>query len=327
MISRFILRIGLVGMFFLLILPSTAAAQITGGLFQNPLSLKLDPAFPRPGEEVKVELIDQGSVNYGSAISWYYGGTLLTDAANQRNIVVTAGSLGSSATIQAVLTSPGGTQEVTKSVIKPVYVDIVLEPQTYVPPFYLGRAVPSINSIVNATALITDGTDIGGANYFYRWQLNQTVLEGGPLRGGSRVSFEMPMGDSAVLILQVTDLKGQTVAERGIEIKSVAPRLSFYEISSLYGVSNRALQNNNTPLVGSSMTIRAIPYYLDSRTYNSPDIIEWSLGGSPVENNTSNPYNITLQGSTPGTRTDVGFHVRSLTQVLQGTRDKITISY
>ncbi|MCA9367451.1 hypothetical protein KC887_04300 [Candidatus Kaiserbacteria bacterium] len=327
MISRFVIYAGLLSVLLFVALPLPTNAQISGSLFENPLSLSLDPAFPQPGEEVKVELVDQGSVNYGSAIAWYYDGNLITDAANKRTITVTAGSIGSSKKVQAVLTHPRGTQEVTSAVVKPLYLDIVLEPQTYVPPFYLGRAVPSISSMVNATALINDGSSFNSESHFYRWQVNQKVLENGPLRGGNRVSFEMPWGDKAILILEVTDLQGRTVAQRGIEIVSVAPRIAFYEINSLYGVSSRAIGNNTVPIVGNGLTLRAVPYYLDSRTYNYPDVAEWKLDSIPTNNNSNNPYSITLQGAAEGSQATVGFHVRSLEQVLQGAQNNITVSY
>ena len=314
----------------LLLVPITTSAQVggAGNSFITPeLALELTPAFPRPGQEVEVVLSDYGSGTFGSAITWRYNGVSIPDTENRRSIVVFAGGLGTTATLEAVLTAPSGAQQVARATVKPLYIDIVIEPQTYTPHFYNGRAVPSINSVVNATALLNNGSALGGSDHFYTWQIGQTVIDGGPLRGAQQVTFEMPLGQSSVLSLSVKDARGNTVGRRSILVPSITPKVSFYEVSSLYGVSTRALDTTGSPLVGSSATLRAVPYFLDTRTYNNPDVLEWSLGGRTVTNSSNNPYIITLQGATQGTNTNVELHVRSLTQILQGAQNSITISY
>ncbi len=224
-----------------------------------------------------------------------------------------------------MLSKPGGGREVITTVIRPVYLDIIVEPQTRVPDFYLGRALPSIQSMVNVTALVNDGRFRN--DLVYTWRVNRKVLEGGPIRAQNKMSFEMPMGNEAILSLTVTEPTGRVLARRATFIPSVSPELRFHSVSSLYGVNTRAITGEYI-MIGNSTTLRAEPYYLDSRVYNDPDVAQWQVNNIAAGNVGSNPYEVTIQRvGLPGVST-LNFHVRDTTrQVLQGADDSIQIRF
>lgn len=304
--------------------PPAAEAQFSTNSFISPeIGIELKPEFPRPGETVTATLNDYGGNTYGSTITWLFNGEVVSIAENQRQATFIAGATDNTQTIEVVLNRPSGGREVLSTTIKPVYLDVVIEPQTRVPNWYQGRALPSLESQVNATALINGSAD--ATNYVYTWRVNQQVLEGGSLRGRNQVSFSTPRGDELVLFLQVTDLRGNTIARRAVLVPAVQPELHFYEVSTLFGASQRAI-TDRISLIGNSTTVRAEPYYLDTRTYNNPDVKEWELGGRDIATS-GNPYEITLQRTGQVGSTELNFHVRSLQQILQGAEDSIAINF
>ena len=214
---------------------------------------------------------------------------------------------------------------IVRATIKPVYLDVIFEPQTRVPDFYQGRSLPSIGSLVNATALLNVGST-NNSQFVYTWQINRQVIEGGPIRERNQVSFEMPMGNSAILSLRVTDLNGNVLANRAILLPSVEPRISFYEVSPLFGINQKPF-DTNLPLIGNSVTVQAEPYYLDSRVYNDPDIKEWKINNTPSNYTGGNPYQVTLQRAGESGVSRLNFHVRDTTQVLQGAEANIQINF
>lgn len=305
---------------------SPALAQFDANSFTDAeLSIELQPQFPRPGETVTATLNDYAGGVYGSSISWYLDGQTIPEAANQRQATLTAGQSGTSQKIEIVLTRPGGTEKVLTTTIRPVYLDIIIEPQTHVPDFYLGRALPSIGSSVNATALIS-GEGFRNPDLVYTWQLNQIVLEGGSIRGRNKVSFETPMGKQSTLSLQVTELNGTVLARRAILIPSVTPEIHFYEVSSLFGIRQTTL-NKSFSLIGNTAVVRAEPYHLDSRVYNNPAIHEWKIDRTAVADSGGNPYEVTLQRVGAAGISNLQFHVRDTAQVLQGTKADVDINF
>jgi hypothetical protein len=71
----------------------------------------------------------------------------------------------------------------------------------------------------------------------------------------------------------------------------------------------------------------AEPYYLDIRTYNDPDINEWEIDRVAQQKSNANPYVITIQKVEEGGQSDVSFHVRSTTELLQGVEDRFKVNF
>lgn len=303
-----------------------AIAQLDlGGITGAELTIELQPEYPRPGEEVTATINDYRGGTYGSSITWIFDGKAIPDADNKRSATFTAGEAGVTQTVEAVLSKPQGGKEILKNSIIPIYLDIILEPQTRVPDFYLGRSLPSVGSVVNATAIVS-AQEIIDPDLVYTWRLNQKVIEGGPLRGGNHVSFETPMGSEAILTLQVTRPNGQVLSRRSIFVPSVFPEINFYEVSSLYGVRQIPI-DQGANIIGNSLVVKAEPYNLDSRVFNDPDITEWEINGYKTSNTGANPYEVTLQKTGVSGVSSLEFHVRDTTQLLQGAQDSVRINF
>ena len=308
----------------LFLCPFLTMAQTGANAFVNTdLSLEIQPTFPQPNQEVTLTLNDYGGSYYGASLEWFKDGALIPAATNQRALTMTAPPIGEEVTISVVLKTSNGLTTSVKQVIAPVYADIIVEPQTHVPGFYKGRALPSAGSTVNLTALLSDGAMMGN-DYMYTWRVNEEVLEGGPLRGRNRISFVAPQDKDLMVSLEVTRPSGETIANRSLYVASVTPELHFYEVNALYGVDNRTIRNNFT-MIGDSATIKAEPYYLDSKVFNRPEILEWKINQDKVTNQSGNPYELTLEKTGSSGKAKIMFHVRSTVDLLQGARSEFNI--
>jgi hypothetical protein len=305
------------------IAPLSVSAQFsTNSLLETNLSVTSQPEYPSPFEEVDLSLNDYGGSAYGATIEWYKNDTLIPGSTNQRNISVTVGGASSKTVVKAVLVKSDGGKTVLSKTFEPVFVDIVVEAETHVPGFYEGRALPSIGSNVYLTALLDNGTSMG-ENFVYLWRVNQTVLEGGPLRGRNTISFIMPQDSYSIVSLQISKPDGTILAKRSTIVSGVAPQLHFYEVSALYGTEVRSLSSFN--MIGSSATLIAEPYYLDSRTFNAPNLIEWTINNQDAVADT-NPYSISLEKTGNPGRARLEFRVQNTTSFLQGANKSIDIN-
>ncbi len=315
------------GRFLLLLiflLPIFSHAQFSVGEFTGPQnSLVVQPSYPGPGQDYTVTLDDYSGGAYGASINWFIDGTERVDLKNNRSITLQASELNTETTIRAVLTTPDTANRTLTTTITPRYLDIIFEPQTHVPSFYKGRALPSQGSIVNTIALL-HGTNIPTANLIYTWQVNNEVINGGPLRGQNRISFTTPLGDEVLVSVQVTTTSGEVLARRVVALPSVRPELHFYEVNTLYGVNQKSL--STLLLLGNSVTVRAVPYYLDSRVFNQPDIATWEIDRS-VYDQGINPYEVTLQRAQNNGSSRLNFQVQSTTAFLQGVEGSLPINY
>ena len=288
------------------------------------VGIDANPEFPRPGQKVQLSLNDYGSNTFGAEVIWYLNGEVVPAAKNQRQTEIIAGKVGEEQVIEVELkTSVGGTIRFSR-VLSPVYLDIIIEPQTHVPAFYQGRALPSFGSMVNVTAIV-DGGNVDPSSLMYTWRVNRKVIEGGPLRGGYKVNFQVPQGDYFTLALEVSRIAGGVVARRAYHAASVKPQLQFYEYTELYGISPLTISDTFIP-TNLTNTLQVSPYYLDIKTYNEPDFIEWKVNSQLVPT-AANPYQLTFARQFSTGRSFIGFHVRNRTQLLQGAQGGISINY
>jgi hypothetical protein len=303
--------------FILLSIPLAGFAQLPN----LEATISFDPPYPQPGEEVLARVSNLPSQLNGQPITWRVNTVIVPEAANERVITLIAPSVGESL---RVIAQVGNTS--IGNVLTTNYLDVIIEPQTRVPAPYIGRAVPSAGSQINATVLV-NGTTLNPANLQYSWQLNNKSLDGGPIRGKYKNTFTLPQfEDRNILTVTVSLPGGEVLSSRSIFIPIVAPEVLFYEFDPLLGLASRPLLNDELPLLGNSLTVRAEPYYLDTLVFNEPDILTWEVNNVLV-NNASNPYEITLQRQFGAGRIPVSFGVTDTTLFLQSAYDDFIITY
>lgn len=305
--------------------PYFVGAQFSANsLLETDLSVESSPEYPAPGETISFTLNDYGGAVYGADVSWYLNDNLIPGTTNERNIKIQAGAVGEEAVVKAVLKRSDSTSVTLTKSFTPLYIDIIAEPETHVPGFYEGRPLPSPGSTVRLTALLDNGTTLNPANYVFLWKVNQTVLEGGPLRARNTITFTMPQDSYTVVSLQVSKPDGTIVGKRSTIIPVTNPQIHFYEVNALYGIDSKSLSKFN--MIGNSASIIAEPYYLDSRTFNTPNVLEWKINNNKVLGDQVNPYAITLEKTGYPGRAELEFRVQNTTSFLQGARKGIEIS-
>jgi hypothetical protein len=155
-------------------------AQINLNLGTGSLDIRLEPQYPNPGESVTATIDDYSLNNTGATITWFFDGLSAPAISNNRSIKFNAGEVGQTMVILARLTFPDGRIVESKKTIKPLYLDVIIEPQTFTPTFYKGRALPVRSSIVNINALLLDQNGpVDTSLYNYNWTLNNKSVYGG----------------------------------------------------------------------------------------------------------------------------------------------------
>lgn len=313
-------------LFFALVFPfSFSYAQFNPPTTGPSLSIDLESSYLKPFTKNSASLNDYSLGEQVNNIYWKIDGKTISEATNKRSVDFVTKDVGHQ-TIVEVFVETGTKKTLSvKRVIEPVYLDIVIEPQTRTPSFYKGRALPSIDSTVNLTALI-NGTSMTAGNYIYNWSINDTNIETGSIRGNYKTSVKVPIGGYAVITLSITNLQGEQVARRNVQFSSSDPEVLYYEVNALTGMKSLPI-NKNLNLIGNSTNVRAEPYYLDLNTYNKPDLLEWKINGMRSPNRGGNPYEVTLAKQGGNGVTKVNFHVRNLTDILQGVESDFNINY
>ena len=212
------------------------------------VSLNLSPSNPRAGDNV-VLTISSNSLDLTSAkIVWYIDGVARKETTNT-SITIKTKSSGDKTVVRIVVeTSDGITKEVTRE-ISPVGVDLVIEPMSYVMPFYQGKPFFVAQGTVKIVAIpdiTVSGTKLLSKNLNFKWTQGDNVLADSSGKGQNTLIIKstIPVRDININV-QVLDDSENVLAETAKLITRNSPAVLFYENSPLYGILyNKAIVGN-----------------------------------------------------------------------------------
>ena len=293
---------------FFILLISVLPLALHAQLFQEQITdigLSVNPQFPTPQSTVTVTLSAYGYATKDATIQWYINGVLSAGNTNARVVAIPTGDGKKSITVEARITAASFGTKVLKRVVAPSAVDIIAEPDTYVPLAYLGSALPSPESPVRVVAmpqLYANGKLVPKNDILFTWKLNNDVLLGGAQRGTNVTTITMPRFGTAEVTVLAETADGTRSAQNTITLSSVKPKLLFYETSSLYGT--RLIAPKHFLSSKDELSVAAEPYYMQKSSIVSPQVTySWTVEGKKIV--PENPRIITLAKGAGGERQNV----------------------
>lgn len=174
-------------------------------------------------------------------------------------------------------------------------VDILWRGDTYVPPFYKGKALWSSQSRITFLA-IPHGAGIGNpANLTYKWTKNGTVLGNINGIGKNTMAFtDSILSRSQIIKVDVLSSdQGTTLASASVTITPISPTLAIYENNPLYGFMFHKETGDTYKLQEKEITFTAFPFFFSALNRLDGAInYEWRTNAGEAETKNSVTYRI-----------------------------------
>lgn len=246
--------------FFGLIAPAFAFAE--GLDFVN---VKTNPKTPGVNEDVTVSLESFSTNLDSSEIIWYVNKDPFKQGVGEKSIVVHTGDFGVAKDIKVVILSNLG-KRIEKTIqLIPSEIDFLWEAQTYTPPFYKGKALPTYKSIVKVTAIPRFGDATSDPRMFdYDWKYNKTQGVGHGLGKNSALILMGYPKTSVPVNVTVTLPSNGWSGERSSTVMGGEALVRFYEQAPLLGINFNKALGANTAGTGNQITIKAVPYFFSN---------------------------------------------------------------
>lgn len=293
-------------------------------------TLDVFPKNPGPNEKVEVTANSHHFDINRADITWSVNGIRKLRGTGEKNLALRTGDVGSKTVIYVIVkTEDGLVLEKTLS-IRPAEVDILWEADTYTPPYYNGKALPSPKSSIKITAVpnfIFNGSKISSSNLVYEWQIDYKKVPG--VSGYGSDSFvhrsSQAFGEYTVKVV-VSSYKKTIVAEKTISISTVRPRLIFYEEGLLEGIKyNKALENS-VDLLNNEIYVRAEPYFF-SRSSLANLSYEWMMNNGDIDpEDNKNVINLRVDEDVFGTSV-IDLRVENPSNLLQFAEQGLRINF
>lgn len=280
--------------------PLMVMAQVFDtSLFGSSLSIGLYPQYPQPGEQVRLVAHARGIDIENSTIVWRTDTKAIAQGKGVDTIDITAPSLGQEFPIELDVMEPDGAMHAAQAVIAPAAIDLLVSADSYTPPFYRGRALPSAGTDLIAQAIahfVRDGVVVPDSSITYTWKKNGQVL--GSMSGRGRSSAVIPIQHLYTvdtITIHAVSSDGTREAETSIRVPSRSPTLDLYEDHPLYGTLYHAALPASASVVENEMSFAAVPYFAQVRHASDPLLsYVWRVNGALVPSSTTTPSKLTI---------------------------------
>jgi len=262
----------------------------------------MNPQYPSPGEKVTITLEAYGTDLNQAMIVWSINGTETLRGRGQKVLSLVAGSLGESQIIRAAISPINGIPVTKTFYVNPQSIDIVWQADTYIPPFYRGKAMFSPQTKVTLVAMpnIADqnGAQVSPSDVVYKWKKDFVVLGKNSGYGAQTLSY---IGDILMQPVNIgieASINSGNTAATYLDLAPTSPILGLYEQSPIYGtLYNREISGIFDFGNSSEKNILVVPYFFSAESKASFSLAyEWSINGSII-NVPSDQSTMTLRNS------------------------------
>lgn len=328
---RFLVAAGAILLGLLSVAP--VYAQLGIGSIGTNLSIDLSPAYPQPGDTVRLTLQSTSADLVHSTIVWRVNGSIVAQGEGTDSTTVIAGGLGKETDIEVEAVTSDGTSASAQATIIPTEVDLLFGSDSYVAPFYAGRALPSAgtNIILQAVTRFKEpgGSIVTNSDIVYTWRNNGEVL--GSLSGRGRSTAIIPVlhlyGANAVSV-EAHSSDGVLAGAATLSIPSVVPHLTLYQDHPLYGIMYNSALGPSSFISESEMTFAAAPFFAQARSANDPRLsYAWSVNGSDVAPAPSAPSEITINADRSSGLALVGLELTSSSNFYLDAKDSWNVTF
>lgn len=280
-----------------LILPLSSWAQLNDDL---DVSILVSPPTPGPNTKVTLRINDYSSDIASADIRWSVNGKLSARGPGLVSFNFTTGAVGGATTVTVEITPKGGLASSQTLTFRPATINLILSADSYVPPFYRGRALPGNENDVRIVAipLFYDGTSrLPYETLDYNWQNDFEPLpdQSGVGRNVLSLKTVSIFGDTTVK-LTVTSPGGSIEATKLITISPVNPGLLLYLVDPLAGINYDRPLASRMSMEDQELTLEAVPFFFPAKHRAATGLqYSFSINGKRATTNINSPQRITLR--------------------------------
>lgn len=254
------------------------------------ISFDINPEVPKPNETVTINIGSYVVSLDTFYIEWYQNDVLQLAGFGEKQFNFTSGQVGETVVIEVRIKEDEKSEPlfVKRVVSKPGAIDALWQAiDSYTPPFYKGKALPSSEGIIKVSVIPSFRVGIKNVspkNVIYEWKKNFELIPEKSGYGKNTLSFKQSYLNSEEKIsVTATEVTENGTAKANLSFKPYNPKIVFYEKDPLLGITFNKGISESTELTKNDKTIIAAPYFVNPEDQNNDDLVyTWSLNGSEL---------------------------------------------
>jgi len=292
----------------------------------------ITPSNPAPHENTVITLSSYAYNLDTVSIKWSMTGKTVSSGIGKKSFSLEAPAAGSETNVIATLSLLDGEME-TKITIRPSVMVLLWQANdSYVPPFYRGKALPTPDSEVKIVAIPEIRTSSGlvdSKNMTYAWKKDYTNNVDGSGYGKNSFLFindYLENSNNISVVASTVDQKYSSAAN--VNIGMVQPKILFYKNDNDLGTiwHNTLIDSYK---IQESEIVEAVPYFISPKTIQHPALVwNWFINDNRV-NLTSFKKNLMplqVEAGTHGT-SKLRLEIENRDKIFQTTNKEINIEF
>lgn len=262
--------------------------SLVGAVSPSSILVNISPENPSPNENVNISLNSYSSNLDSVTIRWTVDGKVVLSGTGKKSVSVIAPEAGKETSITATISLPDG--EIDKRIIiRPAVMVLLWQANdSYVPPFYKGKALPTPDSEIKVVAMpeIRNGASIvNPKNMVYAWKKDYTNVQDSSGYGKNYFLFSSDyLEDSTNIWATASTTDQKYTSSKNIDIRTTTPKILFYKNDYNLGTLWEQALSYGHQIFGEEV-IEASPYFISPKEIRTPILTwDWSINDIFVNN-------------------------------------------
>ncbi len=197
---------------------------------------------------------------------------------------------------------------------------------SYTPPFYKGKALPSLEANIHAVAIPSSPS----LDLMYVWEKDGQRQPGQSGRNKNSFGYVAnPLEQGSSVSVTASYSSGDVTAQERINISYKNSEVLFYEHSLDFGtLFNKNIKNGHSVGESKKISLTAIPYFLSTNTLNSKDIeMIWFTNNTALPEQTiKNKISLEGQDGTIG-ESIISIFIKNKTKIFEEGKVGISLQF
>ncbi len=299
MVARFQSIFLILAVFLFFTSASFVYAQFSLSDAGNALTIGFSPATPSPGDTVRVSVQSSLIDISNSDIIWQANGKNIAQGKGLDSASVQASALGVETIVTVTVTASDGSSASTEATINPTELDLLVDSDSYAPPFYRGLPRPSVGTNIRLQAIPRfqrGSVAVPASELIYTWRRNGEVL--GSISGRGRMAAVIPVEHlfgTDTISVEARSADDQLSHVSSVSASADEPLLFLYENDPLYGIMFHRALSASAFISGAEATFTAIPFFVQARNLYDPALrFNWRVNSADIPASSKNPSELTI---------------------------------
>lgn len=316
--------------------PALSLAATAMPASASAVAIEIIPEVPAPYERATLVLTSYSADLDRSLIVWTINGKEVAKGIGKKAFSFVLGGVGDISVVR-VDVQAGLLGTITNTLtFNPGYVDILWEAtDSYIPPFYKGKALPASQATLRITAVpnmvSASGKIFAPESLVYNWKQDFKYSEFYDQSGFGKQSVILQKNIFSLgefIEAEVSALSGGNSAKGEISVDQYSTNILLYRDDPIMGIDYAHALSGSFALDRQEVNLIAEPYYFSSRGREGGLSFAWRLDEKALPENEAGKSHIVFrqEGGTSGSAA-ISVDVKSISRVLQFARSALSLSF